>query len=195
MDWTPGDPVELRAGRFLLRSMRPQDVTQRYVNWFGDPKVMGGMNTPLAAITLDVARQRIARRYDNATRFECGIFDRQRGDLLIGFIDLTYMIHNRVAAMTTIIGDRDYWGKNILLAVAETWMEFVFETLGAEKITAEAASRNLPIIFVGKAMGMTVEAVLRKEWRMAGRGRADVLLFGLLREDWRAGRSVKKHEG
>ena len=195
MDWTPGTPVELPAGRFLLRSMRREDVTQRYVDWLRDPTVMGGMNTPLADITLDVAGQRVARRYDDATRFEWGIFDRQRDGLLIGFVDLTYKANNRVVAMTTIIGDRDYWGKNILLALADTAMEFIFETLGAEKITGEAMARNHPTVFINKAMGLTVEAVLRGEWRMADGSRADVLVFGMLREDWRAARSIKMREG
>lgn len=88
--------------------------------------------------------------------------------------------------MSTIVGDRDYWGRNILVELANTALEFIFEEMDAEKITGLAMARNLPTVFINKAMGLKVEAVLRKQGRMPDKGRVDVLSFDLLREDWRA---------
>jgi len=45
-------------------------------------------------------------------------------------------------------------------------------------------ARNMPTVYINKAMGLKVEAVLRKEWRMPDGSRVDLLQFGMLREEW-----------
>lgn len=94
--------------------------------------------------------------------------------------------------MNTVIGDRDYWGQQILLEMVDAVFEFLFETLGAEKLTGKAIARNLPTIFINKAMGFKVEGVLRQEWRYEDGQRMDVISFGILREEWREQRHEKE---
>lgn len=193
MNWAPGTPVEFSAGRFLVRSLRPADITQQYVDWWNDPRVMAGIARPMGRMTVEQHQQRIERQFNNRTKFHLGYFDRDTG-LLFGFLTIFYAPFHRTAELNTVIGDRSYWGKNIILDSCNAGLEFMFETLGAEKLTGKAIARNLPTIFVNKSLGFKVEGVLRQEWRYEDGQRMDVLSFGLLREEWREQRREKEKE-
>ncbi|MBE9555633.1 MAG: GNAT family N-acetyltransferase [Proteobacteria bacterium] len=183
MVWMPGSPVELLTENFVIRSMREQDITQRYADWWRDPELMAGLSTPYAGHSVERHRQQLRNQYDNKTKFLIGLFDKSTGKLIGVFFVFTNSFH-RVANMTTIIGERDYWGKNILLELNGAGMDFLFGILGVDKVGGKAMARNLPTVFINKAMGLKVEAVLRKEWRMPDGTRADLLQFGILREEW-----------
>lgn len=193
MTWKPGTPVQFAAGRFLVRSLGPSDITQRYVDWWNDPRVMAGIARPMRRMTVEEHRQRIARQFDNRTRFHWGYFDTAR-DLLVGFLNIQLIPFHRVAELNTVIGDRDYWGQEILLELCDAGFEFIFETLGAEKLTGKAIARNLPTVYINKALGFKVEGVLRKEWRYEDGQRMDVIAFGLLRDEWREQRQERKRK-
>jgi RimJ/RimL family protein N-acetyltransferase len=121
-----------------------------------------------------------------------GYFDRKK-DLLVGFLTIFYTRFHRVAELNTVIGDRDYWGQNVILGNCEPLFEFLFDTLGAEKVTGKAIAKNLPTIFVNKLLGFKVEGVLRQEWRYEDGQRMDVITFGMLPDDWRT-RQKQKNE-
>lgn len=191
MNWAPGTPVEFSTGRFLVRSLRPADITQRYVDWWNDPQVMAGIARPMRRMTVEQHRQRIERQFNNRTNFHWGYFDKEK-DLLVGFLTIFYTPFHKVAELNTVIGDRDYWGQEILLEMVDAGFEFLFETLGAEKLTGKAIARNLPTIFINKALGFKVEGVLRQEWRYEDGQRMDVIAFGMLREEWREQRHEKE---
>lgn len=144
---------------------------------------MAGLSTPYAGHSVERHRQQLRNQYDNKTKFLIGLFDKSTEKLIGVFFVFTSPFH-RVANMTTIIGERDYWGKNILLELNGAGMDFLFGILGVDKVGGKAMARNLPTVFINKAMGLKVEAVLRKEWRLPDGTRADILQFGILREEW-----------
>lgn len=191
MAWMPGSPVELSTENFILRSLRERDITQRYANWWRDPALMAGIPTPYSGHSVERHRQLLRNQYDNKTKFLWGIFDKT-SDRLIGVVFLFTNPFHRVANMTTIVADRDYWGRNILIELSNAGMEFIFGILGMDKIGGKAMARNMATVFINKAMGLKVEAVLRKEWRMPDGTRADILQFGILREEWEEIRKQKK---
>ena len=190
--WQPGTKVRLVTEHFVLQSLRPEDIDENYVSWWQDPVVMRGLSTKLVRATLQQHRQRVAKQFDDRNNFHWGVFDRAKGRL-IGFVTIFFNPRHGVALMNTVIGDRSYWGKTILMELKDAGMPFIFEELGAEKITGQAMARNHATVFINKAMGLEVEGVLRKEWRMEDGTRADVLSFGLLRDDWR--KRIAEHSG
>jgi RimJ/RimL family protein N-acetyltransferase len=63
-----------------------------------------------------------------------------------------------------------------------------FETLGARRIWLDASGENPRACRVYEAAGYQLEGRLRAHWWRPALGRAvDLMLFGLLREDWQAG--------
>lgn len=183
--------MEFSTGRFLVRSLRPEDITQRYVDWWNDPRVMAGIARPTRRMTVEQHRQRVERQFDNRTKFHWGYFDKEK-DLLVGFLTIFYTPFHKVAELNTIIGDRDYWGQNILLELYDACFGSIFDTLGSEKLITKVIARNLPMIYLNKAMGFKVEGVLREEWRYEDGQRMDVISFGLLREEWREQRRERE---
>jgi len=125
MVWMPGSPVDIRTENFVIRSMREQDITQRYADWWRDPELMAGLSTPYAGQPVERHRQELKRRYDNKQKFLLGVFDRSTENLIGVFFVFTNPFH-RVANLTTVIGDRDYWGRNILLEISGAGLDFFF---------------------------------------------------------------------
>lgn len=68
---------------------------------------------------------------------------------------------------------------------------FFFGIVGIDKISGKAMARNMPTVYINKAMGLKVEVVLRKEWRMPDGSRVDLLQFGMLREEWQQRRETE----
>lgn len=184
MVWTPGNPVELTTEHYLMRSLRPGDVSQRYADWWGDPDAMAGESGPGQAAILDEHRQRIENRYDNRKSFHIGIFDRKK-DLIVGFISVFFNTFHRTATINFNVGDRDYWGRDLVPELSGIGFEFVFEALQAEKITGRITARNFATVYIARTIGLSVEGILKKEWLLRDGTRADVLVFGLQRDDWR----------
>lgn len=193
MTWQPGTPVELDTEHFVVRSLKPGDITQRYVDWWNDRRIMEGIARPSRETTVEEQCRRLQNFYDNRKNFQWGIFEKPEGRL-VGFADILCKPFHRTATMNTVIGERELWGQNVLMEMSEAGMIFIFETLGMEKITGRAQARNFATIYINKAMGLSVEAVLRGEWRHPDGRRVDVLAFGLLREDWRARRQQDRIE-
>lgn len=184
MGWTPGSPVELSTSEYILKSIAESDIDERYVSWWRDAAVMAGLPSPVSTLNLEQHRKRIANQFDNRKRFHLSIIERET-DLRIGFLAIILVPFHGVASVNIVVGDKSFWGRNVLPAVAEALKEFIFETLGAAKISAHVVARNLPMIRGCKAVNLTVEGILKEEWRLADGTRADVLVFGLLGKDWR----------
>ncbi|MEE9139345.1 MAG: GNAT family N-acetyltransferase [Alphaproteobacteria bacterium] len=192
--WKPGRPVRLETERFLVRSLTPADVTDRYVGWFHDPKVMDYVAMPRGLTRKQLVKY--VESFDNVSRFNLGIFTKETG-LLIGYYTAECSPTSKVATLTVVIGDRDYWGKRAAVRGAAVVMDFLFETLGAHKLVGRVYSGNRSAIALNKLGGLREEGVLREHEWVPPDGWRDIVLMGLLREEWRAGlaRRREKYKG
>jgi len=194
LNWRPGEPLQLETKRFRLRSLTPADATITYVRWWNDPKVQEGLNFGARGWDKERAIKHISQ-FNNDTSFHLGIFCKDSGRM-IGFFAAFPQPRSKVAKTNIVIGEKDYWGKNVVQEVRARMLTFLFEALGMEKVKGEIQGRNYPSIFNYKAMGFTCEGVLRNDIpRFDGKGRTDVFIFGLLREEWQAMQSKSPSDG
>jgi RimJ/RimL family protein N-acetyltransferase len=182
MGWKPGDLLEVETGRFVLRSLTPQDATDTYVGWWNDAEVQEGLNFAPRGWDRQRAMQHIAL-FDNVNKFHLGIFCKDSGRM-IGFFAIFITPKTKVAVTNVVIGEKDFWGKGVVQEVRAAMLAFLFRVLGMEKVKGEIKGRNYPSIFNYKAQGFTCEGILRNEVAHFAGGRTDVFLFGLLREEW-----------
>lgn len=182
MNWQAGEPLSLETERFILRSLTADDATDTYVSWWNDAEVQKGLNFPPRGWDRQRAIQHI-NQFDNRTGFHLGIFCKDTGRI-IGFFAAFPNPNTKVARTNIVIGEKDYWGKRVVQEVRGRMLSFLFETLAMEKVKGEIHGRNYASIFNYKAMGFTHEGVLRNEVPQFDGGRADIYLFGLLREEW-----------
>ncbi len=186
MTWQSGAIVRLQTERFDLRSMQREDVDETFLGWLADPEVMLGLNLPRRRLSRPQA-VRMVLSHDNHHSFFIIVGDRTTGTKL-GFFTIIYDPGNLTAETAVVIGDRNWWGKNVVVEARSALLDFIFNELGAVKVTGRPHSSNYSSIWNYKAMGFKNEAVLRQQLRSIEPGdkRLDQLIFGILKEEWRA---------
>lgn len=185
MAWSPGSLLEIETERFILRSVTREDIDDDFIAWFADPEITLGLNMPARRMTR-VQHVAYAMNHDNQASFMILVFDKVSGDK-VGMFTISYQKLHRVAETAVVIGNKSYWGQNVVVEARSALLKFIFEELNAHKAIGRPHGRNMSSIFNYKVMGFTCEAVLREAMTDAsGEGRLDQLIFGLLRSDWKA---------
>lgn len=183
MIWKAGLPLRLETERFVVRSMRPKDISGGYLSWWADADIMQGLNQRPKSWGTDDAIKYL-QSFDNASSFHLGIYLKERP----GFIGFHCLWHNpdqETAKTMIVIGDKSYWGCGVVTEVRSKTLMFLFTTLKAHKVIGEVMGRNHPSIFNYQAQGFACEGVGREELvDVAKGGRTDIFRFGLLRADW-----------
>jgi RimJ/RimL family protein N-acetyltransferase len=191
MIWVPGQPARLETENYIIRSLTPNDITEDYVSWWSDAEVMEGVARPLKPQPKSFHQQRVAKQFNNRKNFHLGIFDKQI-NLLVGFITIFANPFHRTATTDTIIGNRSYWGRRLVLECRGAVIDFIFNEVRIDKISGRPIARNAPSVFNYKAQGFKTEGLLRKEWRHEDGSRVDVAVFGLFKDEWEAHKAKLK---
>ncbi len=183
---TPPDDnnmLKLTTDRFLLRTCVASDASDRWIGWAADPEVMHPLNASVTQFT----RQGLADyidRFDNEHRCLIGIF-LKKGGLQIGFYILDLNERHRHLAMNVVIGDKDWWGRKVVLETRAALLDHFFASGRVEKVFGTPISRNFPAVFNYKAQGWTLEGTFRGHLTSARDGtRLDQYQFAMQREDW-----------
>lgn len=197
-DWRPGRPLTLESEHYLLRSLAPHEVNLRHVRWLRDPEVMATLNLrPMKGVPdaqLLKRMQSDVARADNRTRFHLGIFPKEAKSQ-IGYFAVDLDEKNAHAQTRVVIGEREWWGRDVVIEARAVLIDFLFSTAGVEKVWGSTSSRNIASIFNYRAQGFTNEGILRKHSTGIDGARIDIVLFGLLREEWAAGKGARRKEG
>ena len=180
--WLPGQLLQLKTERFLLRSLTAQDATDTYIAWWNDAGVQHDLNMPPRNWGRGQAQKHISR-FDNRFSFHLGIFPHDQA-VPIGFFTITANPHTKVAITNVVIGDKQWWGQKVPLEVRSNLLPFIFRRLDMVKVKGTIHGRNLPSIFNYEALGFTCEGILRSELPGIDGGRADIYVYGMLREEW-----------
>jgi ribosomal-protein-alanine N-acetyltransferase len=136
-------------------------------------------------------------RIDQPRAYIAGLADkRERGELLdflivhreagpIGVTGLSELaVRDRRATVGTWFG-RQWWGSGANRESKALIAALAFRHLGIERLTAWANTRNGRSQSALERVGFRREGVLRS-WHRHGDARHDVVVFGMLREEWEA---------
>ena len=93
---------------------------------------------------------------------------------------------DKVAQIGVMIGDKNYWGKGVILETRSRLLNYALE-LGCKKIEASCDSINIPAIYNFVKQGWTKEGV-RRAHRIVDNQPVDLILFGMLAHEWNAKR-------
>jgi RimJ/RimL family protein N-acetyltransferase len=181
--------IRLETQHYVLRTLRPEDASERFGQWMGDEAAMAMLNSDGAPMTLAEVVDYI-RSFDNESRFLIGIFVRDSG-LHIGAYSLRLDIRHRRLVTNTLIGEPEYRGRHVWLETRPFLHDFFFTMVGVEKLVATVIADNTAHI----------DNLLRSGWVQEGRLRGhvlapdgvrrfDLLQFGLLPEDWQRWRAA-----
>ena len=181
----PGRPVSTHSERFILRSLTPNDVSERWCGWAADPDIMNPLNMVPRKSTREGLLKYVAQQ-NNDRSYLIGVFAMAMG-LHIGFYQIDVNKLHRTAGFNVVIGDKQYWGKNAVNETRAAILTEFFERRGLEKAWGQPLARNFPMIFNYKQQGWKLEGILRGQCLSIVDGtRLDQYQFGMLRDDWRA---------
>lgn len=179
-----GRPVFLETKRFALRSLKPSDASERWMNWLKDPEVMGPLNAPIRKWTAQELMAHIAST-DNNERYLIGIFD-LTSKIQIGFFMIDVDLFHRRATFNVVIGEKAWWGKGVVNEARAALLDEFFDNRGIDKASGMPFARNFPAVFNYKAQGWRHEGTLRSQaFPVAGGSRLDQFQFGLTKDEWR----------
>ena len=180
----PGRPIALHTERFILRTLTPADVSERWCGWAGDPDIMQPLNMPVRKSTREGLTKYVTQM-NNDRNYLIGIFAKTMGQH-IGFYQIDVNKLHRTAGFNVVIGDKQYWGKNAVNETRASVLTEFFERRGVEKAWGQPLARNFPMIFNYKQQGWKLEGILRGQCLSIVDGsRIDQYQFGMLREEWR----------
>ena len=183
-------PFNCTTERYVLRSLTPADVSDRWGGWSADPEIVKPFNIAERRMSKDDLR-RYTTRFDNVTKFLVGIFAKPMS-LHIGFYAIEVSPVHATANFNIVVGDKSYWGKGVVNETRAALLDELFEHRGIEKAYGMPLARNHPAVFNYKAQGWKLEGILLGQCKSITDGtRLDQYQFGMLRSEWRARKGRK----
>ncbi|MCC7418357.1 MAG: GNAT family N-acetyltransferase [Acidobacteria bacterium] len=158
-------------------------ITDEYVGWLNDPSTFHYMGTKFGQTRESVREYVASVRPPNVL---CRIVIRESGRH-VGNIALHLFdpIHRRMD-LGIVIGDPAMRGAGIGTQACRLIIDYAFTYLNLHKITAGTVDENAAMKRVFLGLGFRVEGTL-VEHHFLGSRYHDVLLFGLLRREFRSG--------
>jgi RimJ/RimL family protein N-acetyltransferase len=151
----PKRNIRIDCGKYLVRTIKPDDASDRWASWNTDPGAVESLNTRSRTLSKADLLQYI-RSFDQWSHWLLGIFEKQtRTHIGIIRIDVDYAANRSHVAV--LIGEAAYRNSGATAAVFMSCLDYVFETVGLTHMTASVLSRNR----------VTMDYLLKAGWKLA----------------------------
>jgi len=189
----PKKKVRIHSDKYLIRTIEPDDASERWASWMSDPEARFMINLGSRPWTkADVVDY--IKTFDQRSRLLLGIFDKQSGTHIgIFTVSLNHLLGHYLVNL--LIGEPAYRNKHVTTSIAEPFREYFFETLGMNTSMASVLAHNASMIHYLLKHGWKLEQTLKQNVKSHADGSMlDVCLFSLSREDWREWRKKIRAE-
>jgi RimJ/RimL family protein N-acetyltransferase len=183
---TKGGIQMLKGKSVLLRPVRRSDISY-FLKWFNDPEVIQYLELYLP----------MTEMYEEKFIEELGT-TRAKSDVILvieaiegastrpigncGLHDINPKDHKAIFGI--VVGEKDYWSKAYGTEAARLMINYGFQQLNLHRISSSAFGFNERSIKFHKKVGFREEGRLRQAIFKNGEYH-DLVLFGILREEWR----------
>lgn len=97
----------------------------------------------------------------------------------------------RTAYLAVVIKDREWWGKGVVEEVRRALIDHFLEHAPVDRFSSQVNARNFPSIFNYRRLGFDHVGTLHRAQGDPSTGAvSDMLVFELLRENWKGGKAV-----
>ena len=182
--------VRFQCGKYFARTIRREDASDRWASWLSDPWAMHVLNSPRRSFQKSDIIDYI-KRFDQRIHCLLGIFERgTRTHIGIIRIDIDYAASESVVSV--LIGEPEYRNKGVQAYVFMSTLDYLFDTVGINKLTASVLTRNeVSIRYLLKA-GWQLDQTPRQQVKSTSDGTMlDVCSFSLARDAWRTWKETK----
>jgi RimJ/RimL family protein N-acetyltransferase len=181
----PRRPIQLETKRFTIRTMSRRQVARTTFAWTNDAEVMAAIQLKAGGWLLRRWRRRFPY-FDDRRNFCFGIWER-KGKRFIGY-HVVQLQKSGIAFVGIVVGDKSWWGKGAACEARAAIIDYLFKSKGVHRVWGTPFARNFPSIYNYQRLHFTYEGILRRHGRSSFAEGADVLVFGLLKEEWMARR-------
>ena len=144
------------APRLRLEPFEERHITQRYVGWLNDKRVVRFSRQRLQSHSEDDCRRFFASSERSPNYFWAIVAT--EGDLHIGNITVDIEPNDRVAAVNILVGDTTQWGKGYGSEAFETACAHLLVAASMRKVYAGTMATNAPMLRLMQKSGMVEEA-------------------------------------
>lgn len=172
-----------------MRPLTRADAREKLVSWTEDALAAEMLNTPQRPWRMAEQAAYFARFENMPDKKLLGIFPRQESHP-VGVYFLQLRPRHGTLVISHLIGDVAWRGKGATDETAEAIYQYFFDKLGYAKAKANVRPQNRVILWLLLRGGLwKKEARLVGHLRESATGkRADLLVLGLLADEWRAAR-------
>jgi RimJ/RimL family protein N-acetyltransferase len=170
--------VRIDSEKYLIRTIEPDDASDRWASWMSDPEVVHMLNlrarTWKKADVLDYIKT-----FDQLSSLLLGIFEKQSGTHIGVFtVDINQVRSQFLVNL--LIGEPEYRNKHVTSSIAMPFHEYFFETLGLNMAVASVLAHNAPMIHYLKKNGWKLDQTVKHGKKSNADGAMlDVCLFSL----------------
>lgn len=180
-----GPDLRITGRKVYLRPLGLDDVSEKYHRWLNDIEINRYSERRGSSFLLGDIRSYIEDAMVSSVLLQLGIF-MQEDDLHVGNISLRVTNAGaRVAEVATLIGEKDYWGRGVIVDAGKALIHFAFSELDLRKITLGNYAINRASTFKSKQLGAVLEGRFRQAALIEG-DYVDVLEFGLFPDEFYA---------
>ena len=176
------EPTELKTERLLLRPYKLRDVDDvlayrtdeewaRFLPHIPQPYTRSHAEQFVA--------QEVLRSWEKSPWVAIELSGR-----VVGCVGIDINIRNSLGALGYFLA-RKHWGKGVAVEATRAFVGWAFSAYDLAKVYAQIDERNVRSVRVAEKLGMTREGLL-KSHHAARDGRSDDVVYGILREQWRA---------
>lgn len=177
---------DLETERFYLKSLGRIEAMRLTLPWRTDPEILLNIrrsSRPMSAWEWF----RSGPIPNNIYRFVWAIIPKETGKP-IGVHTVGVGGGYRTASMLVVVGDRDWWGKGVVVEIRPRIINHVFDNSDVERFKGSVNGRNIPSIFNYKRLGFANAGTWHRQHRDPVTGEyIDVVQFELLKENWEKG--------
>ena len=177
--------VRIDCGDYLLRTLTPDDASERWASWMSEPKNLRLLNSTSKAMTRnDIATY--IKIFDQKSHLLIGIFEKQGGQH-IGFFRLDIDHRLKRCLMFLLIGEQKYRHWRVTDDIRGPFQDYIFDTLGLDTILATVLASNQAMIRYMLKSGWSFDK--RSERHVKSRtadAMLDLCFMHLSRDDWNA---------
>lgn len=175
----------IETDRVILRKYSLNDAEDMYNNWAKYEECF--IYLPWEpCVSIYEAKERISRwmeLYKENTFYQWSIELKENKEV-IGFINLHNIDENNLSAETTYILSPRFWNKGIMTEAVSAVLEFGFEGIGLNRISADFFSGNDYSEKVMLKNNMSYEGTFRERYYKHGKF-YDSIQYAILKKDWK----------
>lgn len=154
----------MKQCQIYLERLMSVDVTENYVNWLNDAEINRYLESRFVKHDVDSVKLFVESMCENESNFLFGIFcnktSKHIGNIKLGPIDYRY----KRAGIGLLIGDKNYWGKNIATEALGFVCNYALETLKLNKVEAGCYASNIGSKKLFLKSGFKIEGVLQQHF-------------------------------